>query len=178
MLKHNLIKYINDNEISLGLASIKTEIRSVTNMGHGRFAIDTIAEDEIIYRAGGLWLTEEEKEVYKEDYFQLVEGKWHFQGGLKYHLNGCHNHSCNPNAYLQDNIIRALYPIAKDEQITIDYSTFIYHNYTIIKECCCNSTECRKTITGNDWKLYDLPLKYNYRVSGTILRKWLLSQKS
>lgn len=178
MSKHNLIKYINDNEISLGSANKKTEIKSVTNMGYGRFAIDDIDEEEIIYRAGGFWLTEEEREVYNEDYFQLVEGEWHFQGGLKYYLNGCHNHSCDPNAYLQDYIVRALRPIKKGEQITIDYSSFIYHNYTIIKECSCNSKNCRKTITGNDWRLYNLPEKYHYRVSGTILRKWLLSQKS
>lgn len=177
MSKHDLIRYINDNDIPLGIASKKTEIRPVSGMGYGRFANNVILEDEIIYRAGGLWLSNTEREVYEEDYFQLVEGEWHFQGGLKYYLNGCHNHSCEPNAYLQDYIVRALRPIEKNEQITIDYASFIYHNYTIIKDCGCNSKGCRKIITGNDWKLYNLPQKYNYRVSGSILRKWLLSQK-
>lgn len=178
MSKHNLIKYLNDNNISLGLSNSKTEIRSAENMGYGRFAVSDISADEIIYRAGGFWLTEEERENYKEDYFQLVEGAWHFQGGLKYYLNGCHNHSCNPNAYLQDYIVRALRPIKSGEEITIDYSAFIYHEYTIIENCSCNAIDCRKTISGNDWHTYNLPEKYNYCVSGTILRKWLLSQKS
>jgi len=178
MSKHKVIEFLNDNEISLGLSNNTTELRSIDNLGYGRFATQKILEDDIIYRVGGMWITEDERNQYNQDYFQLVEGQWHFQGGLKYYLNGCHNHSCNPNAYMQDNIIRALKDIEKDEQVTIDYAGFIDHGYTILKECNCGSEVCRNHITGNDWQLYDLPLKYNYRVSGTILRKWLLSQKT
>lgn len=178
MSKHKLIKFLNDNNISLGLSNDTTKLCSVGNLGYGRFATKYINENDIIYRVGGMWLTEEERSQYEQDYFQLVDGSWHFQGGLKYYLNGCHNHSCDPNAYVQDNIIRALRNIKQDEQITIDYASFIDHGYTILAECNCGSEVCRKQITGKDWQLYDLPSKYNYRVSGTILRKWLLSQKT
>jgi hypothetical protein len=178
MSKHKLIEFLNDNDISLGLSNNTTKLCSIGNLGYGRFATKHINENDIIYRVGGMWLTEEERNQYEQDYFQLVDGSWHFQGGLKYYLNGCHNHSCDPNAYVQDNIIRALRNIKQDEQITIDYASFIDHGYTILAECNCGSNTCRNHITGNDWQLYDLPLKYNYRVSGTILRKWLLSQKS
>jgi hypothetical protein len=176
--KHSLIKFLNDNNISLGFSNNTTELRPVTDKGFGRFSTQDIAEDDSIYWVGGMWLTNEEKEHYEQDYFQLVGNHWHFQGGLKYYLNGCHNHSCEPNAYLQDNIIRALRNIKKDEQVTIDYASFISHGYTILSNCKCNSKDCRNHITGNDWKLYNLPLKYNYRVSSYILRTWLLSQKN
>jgi hypothetical protein len=177
MSTEDLINFINNKEISLGAASEKTELRFIKNIGHGRFAIDTIKEGEIIYRAGGIWLSENERSKYSQDYFQLVEGAWHFQGGLKYYLNGCHNHSCNPNAYCQEYIIRALKDIKKDEEITIDYSAFIYHPYTIIESCNCGSTDCRKTILGTDWKNYNLPKKYNFRVAGHILEMWLKDQQ-
>jgi hypothetical protein len=178
MSKHDLIEFLNNKEISLGLGNNTTDLRYIDKIGYGRFATENINENDIIYRVGGMWITEEERNLYEQDYFQLVDGAWYFQGGLKYYLNGCHNHSCNPNAFVQDNIIRALRDIKVNEQITIDYASFIDHGYTILKTCSCGSEDCRKTITGNDWYLFDLPKKYDYRVSGNILRNWLLSQKS
>lgn len=178
MSKHELITFINENEISLGIVNKKTELRLIGEMGHGRFAIERIDKDEIIYRAGGMWLTHEEKIRYTHDYFQLVEGEWLFQGGLKYHLNGCHNHSCDPNAYIQELIIRALRPIEIDEQVTIDYASLIYHQYTIIENCQCGSDDCRGKINGTDWLEYNLPKKYDYKVSGHILEMWIRSQQT
>ncbi len=177
MSKKQLIEFINFNEISLGQASNKTEIRPTANMGYGRQAIEKIEEGEIIYRAGGLWIDEELRTTYEQDYFQLVEGEWHFQGGLKHFLNGCHNHSCSPNAYCQEFIIRSLTTIYPNQEITIDYGAFIYHPYIIIPNCICGSADCRKTISGNDWLKYDLPKKYNYRVNGHILEMWLTNQQ-
>jgi hypothetical protein len=176
MSKHKLIKFLNDNDISLGLSTDATELRFVKPKEYGRFATDKILEDDIIYRLGGMWITDEERNVYEQDYFHLVEEAWYFQGGLKYYLNGCHNHSCEPNAYLQDNIIRALRDINDNEEITLDYASFIDHGYTILDNCACGQKNCRTKITGNDWNIYDLPKKYNYKVSGSILRKWLLLQ--
>lgn len=178
MSKHDLIKFINDNEIALGKVSDKTELRPVNNMGFGRFAIDTIKEGEIIYRAGGLWLNSDERYKYEQDYFQLVEEEWLFQGGLKYFLNGCHNHSCDPNAYIQELIVRALKTINPNEQITIDYASLIYHPYIIIEKCGCGSSNCRGQILGTDWKVHNLPEKYKYKVSGHILEMWLQSRQT
>lgn len=178
MSKHDLIKFINDNEITLGRANEKTELRKVGEMGYGRFATDAIGEGDVIYRAGGLWLSDDEKLEYPQDYFQLVEGEWLFQGGLKYHLNGCHNHSCDPNAYVQELIVRALRRIETGEQITIDYAALIYHPFIIMEKCRCSSQDCRGTIAGSDWRTYDLPRKYGYKVNGHILEMWLRSQQT
>lgn len=178
MNKEHLIEFLNQNEISLGLSSIKTILKPVGSMGYGRFAIEDITEGEIIYRAGGLWLDENERSKYPQDYFQLVEGAWHFQGGLKYFLNGCHNHSCDPNAYCQEYIIRSLKEIKKGEEITLDYSSFIYHPYVIIDKCNCGSKNCRAIISGTDWKTYNLPKKYNFRINGHILEMWLKDQQN
>jgi len=178
MNKHNLIEYLNTHEISLGLSSDTNELRFISDtVGYGKFATRDIKEGDIIYRVGGMWLTEKERSAYKQDYFHLVNSAWHFQGGLKYWLNGCHNHSCNPTAYVQENLIIALRDINVNEQITVDYAGFIDHDYTIIDKCCCGASQCRKHITGKDWLIHKLPELYNYRVSGTILTKWLQDQK-
>ena len=70
MNKHDLIKYLNEHEISLGLTSNTSELRFINNtFGYGKFATENIKEGDIIYRVGGMWLTEKEKTIYKEDYF-------------------------------------------------------------------------------------------------------------
>jgi len=178
MNKIDLIKFINDNKISLGIANKKTELREVNNsVGFGRYAIEKILQDEAVYRIGGMWLTHEEREEYNEDYFHLIDKVYFFQGGLYPELNGSHNHSCDPNCYIEDNTIRAHRDIKKDEQLTVDYSSFINHNYVILNKCGCGASDCREVVTGLDWLIYDLPEKYNYKVSSEILRHYLNIQK-
>ena len=179
MSKLKLISFLNKKEISLGLSSNTSELRFINeSMGYGKFATKDIKEGDIIYRVGGMWLTPKEKNTFTEDYFHLVEGAWHFQGGLKYWLNGCHNHNCDPTAYIQENLVIALHDIKENEQVTIDYGSFIDHDFDIIENCTCGSTDCRKRITGKDWQKHKLIEKYNYRVSGTLLTKYLLSRKT
>ena len=179
MNRHDLIEFLNHNEISLGLSSNTTELRYISEtIGYGKFATEKISKGDIIYRIGGMWLSARERSQYEQDYFHLVEGAWHFQGGLKYWLNGCHNHSCDPSAYVQENLIIALGDIDIDEEITVDYASFIDHDFDIIEKCCCGSNICRKNITGKDWLIHKLPEVYEYRVSGTILTKWLQAQKT
>lgn len=178
MNKIDLIKFINDNKISLGIANKKTEIRKINDeVGYGRFATDDINEDEIVYKNGGLWLTHDERKNFEEDYFHLIDKAYFFQGGLSPELNGSHNHSCDPNCYVEDYTVRAIRNIKKDEQLTIDYSSFINHNYVILNKCGCGASDCREVVTGLDWLIYDLPEKYNYKVSSEILRHYLSIQK-
>jgi len=178
MSKHDLIKYINEHDISLNRHKTYTTIKKIKNKGFGRFACNEIAKEEIIMYVGGMWLSHEEKEKYTKDYFQYVEGAWHFQGGLKHYLNGCINHSCDPNCYVQENVIRSLKYIKENEELTLDYGAFIYHGSLILDHCKCGTANCRLTITGNDWKIHNLVEKYQYKVNGTILRMWLQDQQN
>lgn len=174
MNKIDLIEFINKNKISLGIANNKTELRKINDdIGYGRFACDNIKKDEAVFRAGCLWLTHEEKINFDKDYFLAIENAYWFQGGLTPDLNGTHNHSCDPNCYFEDYSIRALRDIKKDEQLTIDYSSFINHNYVILNKCSCGALNCREVITGKDWLIYDLPSKYSFKVSSEILRHYL-----
>jgi hypothetical protein len=57
------------------------------------------------------------------------------------------NHSCEPNAAFSEGLIlRALRPIARDEEITMDYST-TEADLTWRMKCACGVPTCRKTLT-------------------------------
>jgi len=62
------------------------------------------------------------------------------------------NHSCEPNAGFdrRDNIVLIKNVKAGDE-IVYDYG-FAETNPDFVLHCSCGSKNCRKTITGNDWK--------------------------
>jgi SET domain-containing protein len=178
-MKLKLIQYLNENKISLGFSENNSELRFIeNNKGYGKFALQKITKDSIIYRVGGLWINEEEKSKFDKDYFHLVDKLYFFQGGLDPTLNGTHNHSCNPNAYLEDNTIRALRDIEINEEITIDYGTFVVHDYVILENCQCGSTDCRITIQGNDWLIHNLAKKYDNRVSSQVRRLTEYNQKN
>jgi len=173
--KTDLINYINDKKISLSINSDCSAVKFIGETGWGRIATKDIPKDKIIARIGGFWVSKEERAEYPDyDYFLYVEGQYYFQGGLHPRLNGSHNHSCDPNAYIEDYMMsRALRDIKKGEEITVDYGTFIDHSDTILKKCKCNSKECRGEITGKDWLTYNLVMKYNMKCSNSIINKWI-----
>jgi D-alanine-D-alanine ligase-like ATP-grasp enzyme len=54
------------------------------------------------------------------------------------------NHSCDPNSCVKDLNLYAFNDIKKDDEITIDYSTFI--DIELGFDCYCGSEKCRKKI--------------------------------
>lgn len=72
----------------------------------------------------------------------------------------CFNHSCDPNAGIDGQIcLVALRDIAVGEQICFDYATTDGSPYDEF-ECECGAANCRKWITGNDWKRPELWERY------------------
>lgn len=70
------------------------------------------------------------------------------------------NHSCNPNAGLSGQIgLVAMRAIAVGEEITYDYAMSDGSTYDEF-DCLCGQPDCRKHITGNDWKLPALQTRY------------------
>lgn len=56
------------------------------------------------------------------------------------------NHSCEPNAAFSEGLVlRALRPIARDEEVTMDYST-TEADLTWRMSCACGVHSCRKTL--------------------------------
>ena len=173
--KTDLIDYINDKKVSLSINSDCSEVKYMGDTGWGRVATKNIPKDKIIARMGGFWISEKERTKYPDhDYFLYVEGQYYFQGGLHPRLNGSHNHSCDPNAYIEDYMMsRALRDIKKGEEITVDYGTFIDHKGVILESCKCGSKNCREKITGRDWYRHKLVMKYGLKCSNNIINKWI-----
>jgi D-alanine-D-alanine ligase-like ATP-grasp enzyme len=59
------------------------------------------------------------------------------------------NHSCDPNTWLLGLNTVARRPIAVNEELTIDYSTFCVSNASF--PCSCGTKSCRGVVTGEDW---------------------------
>ncbi len=80
------------------------------------------------------------------------------------------NHSCNPNVGPDGQIsFVALRDIKAGEELCYDYAMTTSRNYKLI--CNCRSKNCRKIITGNDWKLEPLQKKYGKHFTYPILKK-------
>jgi uncharacterized protein len=64
----------------------------------------------------------------------------------------------------------ALRDIKAGEELTFDYAMSDGSPYDEF-ECCCGSANCRKKVTGNDWKLPGLWEKYKGYFSPYLARR-------
>ena len=64
------------------------------------------------------------------------------------------NHSCDPNVGMDDCLtVVATRDIQPGEELTIDYAFFeADETWRLKTDCNCGATNCRKTITGADWR--------------------------
>jgi len=140
--------------------------------GTGMFTTESIKKDEIIAVYGGIIVPRADIKEYRkklgairgiqisEDFFICpTEPK----GGL-------FNHSCEPNlGYTNTIIIVAMEDIKKGKELVFDYgmSETNFESYT----CKCDSENCRKTITQNDWKNKDLQKKFGKYFSSYLIKK-------
>jgi SET domain-containing protein len=147
------------------ILSPKTEIRQTSLNGKGTFAKEDIKKGEMIYIRGGELMRKEEAFNYKlnecpDGLWPITEEFWlgarneDFKDPKVYV-----NHSCNPNSGLRGEITCvAIRDIKSGEEITQDYGLLDDNDYEL--ECTCGSENCRKIITGRDWKLKELQDKY------------------
>ncbi|MFA5126962.1 MAG: SET domain-containing protein-lysine N-methyltransferase [Patescibacteria group bacterium] len=156
--------------------SPKTKVKNNGINGKGLFAIANIKKGEVIFVNAGHIVNKKgamhyhntvgdfELQIY-DNFFLTPKTKNEIKD-LVIHFN----HSCNPNAGPDGQItFVALRDIKKGEEITGDYATFTNYPYKL--KCSCGSKNCRKIITGNDWKLKELQKRYKNNFSWFILKK-------
>ena len=141
----------------------KVEIRTNSLNGKGIFAKENIKKGEIVFIKGGHILTRDEifSSGVINSYFPISDE--YFLGATNKdeedRIKLYQNHSCNPNVGLHGEItFVAMRDIEKDEELTVDYAFIDNEDYSF--ECTCGSNNCRKTITGFDWKIKELQDKY------------------
>ena len=143
--------------------SNKVEIRTNSLNGKGIFAKENIKKGEIVFIKGGHILTRDEifSSGVINSYFPISDE--YFLGATNKdeedQIKLYQNHSCNPNVGLHGEItFIAMRDIEKDEELTVDYAFIDNKDYSF--ECTCGSNNCRKIITGFDWKIKELQDKY------------------
>jgi SET domain-containing protein len=146
--------------------SAKTEKRASAIQGRGLFARGAIAAGEIIAVKGGriydsaaFALVREElspAEIQIEDDLYIAPGS---ANEIEANIL-CLNHSCNPNVGVRGQItFVAMRDIPAGAELTIDYA-MIDGDPTERMECSCGAQECRKLVTGDDWRVRELQLRY------------------
>lgn len=143
--------------------SPKVEIRSGGIDKKGMFAKELIHKGEMVYIKGGRLLSRAELYSSKVINSYLPVSDEYFLGALtpeeEEETKLYNNHSCDPNCGMHGEItfiaIRDIFP---GEELTVDYAFIDNEEYSF--ECTCGSPNCRRTITGFDWKRKELQERY------------------
>ena len=146
--------------------SSKISIKRSHN-GLGLFSNKKIKKGEIVIdysNAPGKFLSlKEADKLYGggNDYMIQIDNDLFFVATTSSELEDADfvNHSCEPNCGIKGSLkFVAMRDINKGEEITIDYAMSESSDYQMI--CNCQNKNCRKIISGHDWKNKKLQQKY------------------
>ncbi|HSB12524.1 MAG TPA: SET domain-containing protein-lysine N-methyltransferase [Blastocatellia bacterium] len=144
--------------------------------GRGLFAIAPIKRGEIVCIKGGhIFNRETLRQVSQslgpaeiqiaEDLFIGPINEAEREGSMIFS-----NHSCEPNIGVRGQIVFvAMRDIEAGEELTHDWATTDDDTYEM--ECRCGAENCRKVITGQDWRRKDLQEKYAGYLSWYLIEK-------
>lgn len=148
--------------------SPKVKIRDSKKSGKGLFGIKGIKKDEVVadYTDGlGEYVNSRKAdELYEKGFDHMIQvGDDLFFAAVKkgdFEEADCLNHSCEPNCGISGKLkIVAMVGIKPGEEVTIDYAMMESSDYSF--KCNCCSKNCRKIVTGDDWKIKKLQKKYS-----------------
>jgi uncharacterized protein len=154
--------------------SPKTIIRPSRIGGLGTFAISDIVKGEIVFVKGGHIVTREELFFSEKissylpfaDNFFIGATQKSEEQGIKLFVN----HSCDPNCGMRGEItFVAMRDILDGEELTFDYA--MVDNEENEFECRCGAGQCRKIVTGYDWKIQELQKRYSHYFARYLLDK-------
>ena len=161
---------------NLSYISPKAAVGASTIHGKGLFAVESIAVGEVVCVKGGYvfdrdtlrsmpgWFRAAEIQL-AEDLFIGPLDESEREGSMIFS-----NHSCEPNIGVRGQIVFvAMRDIEAGEELTHDWATTDDDDYEL--ECRCGSANCRRVVTGQDWRREDLQEKYNGYFS------WYLTEK-
>ena len=162
------------NNQSFSYLNSKCEARDHAKGGCGVFANAAISKGELVSLWGGRIVRKDELNPsmprFTERVLQMDEDLYLLTAEEK-EPNDCFNHSCDPNLGFFGQIgLVALRDIQAGEEVMFDYAMSDGGPYDEF-ECHCGSANCRKKITGNDWKLPELWQKYEGYFSPYLARR-------
>jgi uncharacterized protein len=146
--------------------SPKTEKRVSPIQGRGLFARAAIAAGEIVAVKGGTIMDSAAFALVRDEVspaeIQIEDGLYIAPGSAEEVEANilCLNHSCDPNVGVRGQItFVAMRDIPAGAELTIDYA-MIDGDPAERMACSCGARECRKIITGSDWRLRALQQRY------------------
>ncbi len=156
--------------------SPKIVIKQSSKGGKGLFAKEDILQDEIIaIKNGHIVATDEAMKLDKEigDFSLQISEDFYICPKTEEEVKDIVifiNHSCNPNIGMDGQISYvAMRNIQKGEELCLDYAMTLTNHYKL--DCNCGSNNCRRIVTGNDWKNEELQKRYNKYFSWFIYKK-------
>lgn len=136
---------------------------ATTAAGFGSIASEPIGAGEVVAAFGGRCVTRDEFDLLpasQQVRSLQIDEELFLAGAPEPEPADFINHSCEPNCLLSGGVILvAARDIEAGEEITYDYATSDGSDYDEF-ECVCGSPCCRGKITGNDWMLPELQLRY------------------
>jgi uncharacterized protein len=146
--------------------SSKTEKRASPIQGRGLFACVAITAGEIVAVKGGAIMDSAAFSLVRDEVSPAeiqIEHDLYITPRSAEEVEAsilCLNHSCNPNVGVRGQItFVAMRDIPAGAELTIDYA-MIDGDPAERMECSCGAPECRKLITGDDWRLQELQRRY------------------
>jgi uncharacterized protein len=131
--------------------------------GHGSLSLEPIAAGEVVAAFGGRCITRDEFDLLpasQQVRSLQIDEHLYIAGAPEPEPADFINHSCEPNCALSGNVILvAARDIAAGEELTYDYATSDGSDYDEF-ECACGTALCRGKISGHDWMLPELQLRY------------------
>ena len=149
----------------LSYISPKAAVQASLIHGRGLFAVAPITKGEIVCVKGGYIFDRETLRAVApvlgpaeiqigRDLFIGPRDEREREGGMIFS-----NHSCAPNIGVQGQIVFvAMRDIAAGEELTHDWAMTDDDDYEL--ECRCGAAECRRSITGQDWRRAELQARY------------------
>lgn len=152
----------------------KCEARENIRGGCSVFAKKNISKGELISLWGGTILQKKDVDPtmprFTQRVIQIDEDLYLLTAEEK-EPTDCFNHSCEPNLGFSGQIgLVAMREIEAGEECCFDYAMSDGEAYDEF-ECLCGSANCRKKITGDDWKLPTLWVKYKNYFSPYLARR-------
>ena len=151
--------------VPMGVCFLTPMARPATTpgKGHGSIAIAPIAAGEVVAAFGGRCVTRDEFDLLpasQQVRSVQIDESLYMAGAPEPEPANFINHSCEPNCAPSGNVVLiALRDIAAGEELCYDYATTDGSDYDEF-ECACGTASCRGKITGNDWMLPELQLRY------------------
>jgi SET domain-containing protein len=161
---------------NLSYLSPKVAVKDSPIHGKGLYAVEPIAKGEVVCVKGGYifnrqhlqampeWFRAAEIQVSDDLFIGPVE-ETEREGSMIFS-----NHSCDPNIGVQGQIVFvAMRDVQAGEELTHDWATTDDDDYRI--ECHCGAPNCRRVLSGQDWRRRELQEKYKGYLS------WYLEEK-